>query len=715
VLVLATAATVVVGWVIDSPQITRIRPDWVPMQPDAALGLALAGAGLLLAALGRYGLAAVLGAATMLFGGAIVAEYALQLSLGIGGGVTTRWIASETLQPGPIALNTAVCLLLAGIALVTLHWVRLLSALFAVGACALSAGALLGYVTGLDTVFASDAHVSMAPLTAASILFLGSTLVWQRAARANAHSKPRWSGPVLAGLGSAALVFLFFNALINREDRQIRSAVEATAYRIRAEIRSEIEERSDTLTALAREWQGKIFRWRGAWESDVRLVISRSPGMDSIEWIKRDGKIGWTYPPDADHPPLVLPTRKPKRDPPQQWVRAVKFSDGTRGLRFGAALDDSGGEKGWLCGVFRSRKLLEAMSTTLPSGYSIRLLAGRTSVYDNRPGGVAPEWSRTLPLQKASSLSLTVQPSQAWLAGQRSFLPQVVLAGGLGLSVLLMWALRAAQVSAGRARSLNAEVKAHEQSEAQIRELNLELEDRVALRTEALERTNDELKKFAFFLSHELRQPISAQGLWAELLDTQYSASLDTQGQEYVAEIRRSVKKMGELIAGQLALSEVSSAPPQLELVDVESLIREVTSDLKAGLEEAGVTVHCEDLPSVRGNPRQLYQLIRNLVDNSIKYRRPGVPLELRLSSRPLGDRVEIRYEDNGRGFAEEDAERVFGVFERGDSREEGFGLGMALCRSIMERHGGTITAEGRPGGGASFVMRFPVATEPTP
>jgi signal transduction histidine kinase len=103
------------------------------------------------------------------------------------------------------------------------------------------------------------------------------------------------------------------------------------------------------------------------------------------------------------------------------------------------------------------------------------------------------------------------------------------------------------------------------------------------------------------------------------------------------------------------------------------------------------------------------------LVDNSIKYRRPGVPLELRLSSRPLGDRVEIRYEDNGRGFAEEDAERVFGVFERGDSREEGFGLGMALCRSIMERHGGTITAEGRPGGGASFVMRFPVATEPTP
>ena len=708
-LALGIAGVVGAGWMLGLPELVQVRPGWAPMQPDSAAGLALAGVGLLLSTLRRKIFAVLVGLATVAAGAAVLVEYLYPLDVGIESGLVTRWIPAGTLQPSPMPPNTAVCVLLSGIALVTLRRLPSLGGLSAVGAFALGAGTLLGYAMGLDAAYTWGALTPMAQATGASFLVVGSTLAWRRASLADPDAKPLWQGPLLAGLLVAALAFLFFHAITTQQEAQIRSSVEATAYQIRAEIRSEIEERTNALAALAREWENKIIRWRGAWESDARLVLSRSPGMSSIEWIKRDGDIGWTYPKDAEQTPLTLPSRGADETPAKTWAEAVSFSDGTRGFRLAAALGNASDPKGWLCGVFRAPELLEALSTALPANYAVRLRAGKTTIYDGRPRGAARQWARTLPVQKALSLSLTVQPSADWLAIQRSFLPQVVLAGGLVLAGLLVWAIRAAQLSSARARRLDVEVEAHRQAEEQVRALNTQLGDRVVERTTALERTNRELERYASFLSHELRQPVSAQALWAELLDSQYGESLDPQGREYLSEIRRSVKRMDDLITGQIALSETSSTVFDLELVDMASVIREITSDLKSVLEDAGATVHADDLPSVRGDSRQLYQLVRNLIDNSIKYRRPEAPPELRFSSQRDGDWLEILYEDNGRGFAPEDAEKVFGVYERVGSREEGSGLGMALCRRIMERHGGTITAEGRPGHGASFRMRFPM------
>ncbi|MEE9282180.1 MAG: ATP-binding protein, partial [Myxococcota bacterium] len=691
------------GWVMQSALLVQLRPDWTPLQPDVAAGLGLVGLGLILSARGREGLAAVVGLVTAPAAAVVLVQSFYPLGIGIEEGLVTRWVPEGALQPGPAGPNTALCLLLVAAALATLPRFPSLCGLCGMGAFVVAAGALLGYATGLDAAYTWASFPPIAEATAAAFLVLGAALGWQRAA--DPLARPGWHVPLFAGLGVAALAVLFFDALTTREDAQIESSVDATMYRIRAEIRSEIDERTNALSALAREWEDKIFRWRGAWESDARLVLSRSPGMDSIEWIKGDGKTGWTYPSEADHPPLVLPSSSEGEAPAEVWAEAVEFSDGVRGFRLAAALADS---KGWLCGVFRAPELFEALSTALPSGYSIRLRAGKTTIYDNRPRGATRAWARTLPIQKGLSLSLTAQPSPGWLAQQRSFLPQVVLAAGLVFSFLLVWAMRAAQLSSARARRLDAEVEAHKRAEQQVRELNLELGDRVAQRTAALERTNRELKRFASFLSHELRQPVSSQALWADLLEAEYGASLDAQGQEYIAEIRRSVKRMNDLIAGQIALSEAASSQAELEIVDLASVVREVTSDLKPALEDAGAKVHTDEMPSVRGDSRQLYQLMRNLMDNSIKYRRRETPLELRLSSERIDGTVEILYEDNGRGFAPENAEKLFGVFERVGSREEGSGLGMALCRSIMERHGGTIIAEGRPGRGASFRMRFP-------
>jgi signal transduction histidine kinase len=146
-----------------------------------------------------------------------------------------------------------------------------------------------------------------------------------------------------------------------------------------------------------------------------------------------------------------------------------------------------------------------------------------------------------------------------------------------------------------------------------------------------------------------------------------------------------------------------------VQCVDLDAVLDEVTSDLKPRLDTAAASVRRDSLlPSVAGDARQLYQLLRNLVENSIKYRRPGIPLEIRVSGRFDDDGAEILVADNGQGFDPADAERIFGAFERAnESENEGLGLGLALCRRIMERCGGRIVARGRPGHGAAFEIRF--------
>ena len=262
---------------------------------------------------------------------------------------------------------------------------------------------------------------------------------------------------------------------------------------------------------------------------------------------------------------------------------------------------------------------------------------------------------------------------------------------------------------ADRTIALEGEVEAHERAEAEIRRLNLELEDRVARRTAELRQSNEDLKGFATFLSHELRQPIASQALWADVLASDHAARLDEEGRECVAQIRRLIRRTSDLIGAQLALAEIGTAPLQLDPIDLDRVLDEIRRDLKADLDAAQATIHQSKLPRVEADSRLLHELFRNLIENSIKYRRTEVPLEIRAFGRRDGDEVEILYADNGQGFDPADAERIFGVYQRANaSGAGGIGVGLAVCRRIVERFGGSIRAEGEPGCGATFRIRFP-------
>ena len=232
-----------------------------------------------------------------------------------------------------------------------------------------------------------------------------------------------------------------------------------------------------------------------------------------------------------------------------------------------------------------------------------------------------------------------------------------------------------------------------------------------------LERSNAELEKFAYVASHDLQEPLRKIQAFGDRLQGKFRAQLPETGQDYVDRMLRSAGRMRRLIDDLLTLSRVTSKARPFEPVDLTAVARDVLSDLEVRLEQTGGTVDVGPLPRVDADPSQIRQLFQNLIANALKFHRPGVPPVVTVRAELIPDgpgdnslacRVTVR--DNGIGFDPKYRDRIFEVFQRLHGRDEyeGTGVGLAICRKIAERHGGTIAAQGTPGEGAAFVVTLP-------
>ena len=373
-----------------------------------------------------------------------------------------------------------------------------------------------------------------------------------------------------------------------------------------------------------------------------------------------------------------------------------------------APLVEDGETRGWLEATYASRELFEEILASVDTTFAVRLSAGSVELFRSAPAESHPRATSKTKLELPSGLviDIGVEPSPEMISAAHSHLPAVTLAGGLVLSLLLTLALGLRNIASQRARSLEVEIGDHALATAEVRRLNSELEQRVSERTGELVRSNDNLKRFASFLSHELRQPLGTQMIWIELLESQTRGSLEADAQRSLGNIRSSALKMAELITAQIALASPPSVADETPVrVELAAVVRDAIADVQPQLDEIGAKMHVGTLPAVRGDARQLYQLFRNLIENAIKYRRSGIQTEIAISAAG----AEICVDDNGRGFAREDAQRIFEPTQRLDPGDtDGQGLGLALCRTIVERHGGQLLGEGRPGEGATFRIAFP-------
>jgi PAS domain S-box-containing protein len=248
-----------------------------------------------------------------------------------------------------------------------------------------------------------------------------------------------------------------------------------------------------------------------------------------------------------------------------------------------------------------------------------------------------------------------------------------------------------------------------------VEDITSQVEDAARLRrqTDELQRTNRELESFAFAASHDLQEPLRKISAYGELLERGYNDQLDKRGQQIISVMTEGAARMQQLIQDLLRYSKSSNSEMAVRDVELETVVDEIANDLDVVIRESSARLETEDLPVVQGDPTLLRQLFQNLISNSIKYS-GDTPPHIRLGAQALGsdgsEGWEISVQDNGIGFRPEHSERIFEIFKRlhGKGKYPGTGIGLALCQRIVERHGGSIRAEGVPGEGACFFISLP-------
>ncbi|MFA1541402.1 sensor histidine kinase [Actinomadura monticuli] len=232
--------------------------------------------------------------------------------------------------------------------------------------------------------------------------------------------------------------------------------------------------------------------------------------------------------------------------------------------------------------------------------------------------------------------------------------------------------------------------------------------------TAELRRSNAELEQFAYVASHDLQEPLRKVASFCQMIERRYGDQLDDRGQQYIAFAVDGAKRMQALINDLLSFSRVGRMTRPEESVDLADVVRQATDNLAALREETGAEVDVRDLPHVDGDRTQLTQLFQNLIGNAIKFRREGVPPRVVIDARRDGDEWEFACTDNGIGVEPRYADRIFLIFQRLHPRDEytGTGIGLALCKKIVEFHGGRIWLDAEDRGdepGTTFRWTLPV------
>jgi signal transduction histidine kinase len=252
--------------------------------------------------------------------------------------------------------------------------------------------------------------------------------------------------------------------------------------------------------------------------------------------------------------------------------------------------------------------------------------------------------------------------------------------------------------------ALAAKVDEQERTAAELRRLATNLEA-----------SNRELQNFASVASHDLQEPLRKIQAFGSRLVSRLGDTLDAESSDYLSRMQNATVRMQALIDDLLALSRVSTQPRAVRQTSLTAVARDVVADLEARIEATGAEIQLDPLPTLPADPTQMRQLFQNLVGNALKFVRPGVVPRVRVwaDAVPGEEGVpawRIAVQDNGIGFEERYLDRIFTVFQRlqGRAAYEGTGIGLAICRRIVERHGGSITARSRPGEGSTFLVTLP-------
>jgi light-regulated signal transduction histidine kinase (bacteriophytochrome) len=231
----------------------------------------------------------------------------------------------------------------------------------------------------------------------------------------------------------------------------------------------------------------------------------------------------------------------------------------------------------------------------------------------------------------------------------------------------------------------------------------------------ALQQSNEDLQQFAHVASHDLKEPVRKIRTFSNRLRDEYGNLLPEKGKTFLDKMQRATERIFSMIEGVLAYSTLNAAEQEIEKIDLNKTLANIEEDLEVSIQQKNARIVRSELPTVEGASILIHQLFYNLINNSLKFARtdelPVISITCSTFREGEQDYVEIAISDNGIGFEQEFAKRIFDTFTRLNAKDkfEGTGLGLALCKKIVERHHGSITATGIRNEGAVFTILLPL------
>jgi signal transduction histidine kinase len=246
--------------------------------------------------------------------------------------------------------------------------------------------------------------------------------------------------------------------------------------------------------------------------------------------------------------------------------------------------------------------------------------------------------------------------------------------------------------------------------EQQLRQQRREAEEKLAKKVRELARTNQDLEQFAYVASHDLQEPLRMVAAYTQLLAEKYKGKLDEQADKYIHYAVDGATRMQTLVQDLLAFSRSGREGTEMRVVDCNTAVQQAELNLEAAIRDNAAQIKCGTLPTLYANPAQLRQVFQNLIGNAIKFRRADPP-SVQITAHQAGEEWIVTVADNGIGISPDHLNDIFAIFQRLHTREEypGNGIGLAMCKRIIERHGGRIWVESEKDRGTNFKFSLPV------
>lgn len=629
------------------------------------------------------------------------------------------------------------------------------------------------YFTGLMIAHGGGRAVSVMAVHVAAgcvVLGVGVLALTRGESRAAHRGAPRWL-PGLVGAGVAMATLLLWQALLVREHKQIEWKLRAVLTNVQSETVARMDARILALVRIAQRWEYAGPPPQQQWEFEAGLNLHHFPGYQAIVWVDPSAQMRWLVARDTAQTAHSLRVALEQwwrqvvaaAEDRYTVTHALELEQEGKGFAVFVPLFQGQDFGGFLIGVFGCEALFGDLLKHSAPGHGIAVFDGAEEIYRRASSDRQheAEWGQEAAINPygVSWWRVRVWPQAELLTEELSSLPAVVLSSGIILAVLLAGMVALAQTAqrrAGEAEAANQELnremfarqqtqealqKAHQELELRVQERTAELaraneslrvevfqraraEEALARQAQELARSNRELEQFAHVASHDLQEPLRKIQAFGDRLKVKCGTALSDEGRDYLKRIQAAAARMQALITRLLTLSRVTTQPQPFVPVDLSEAAREVVADMEVTIQQVGGTVHVGQLPTVDADPLQIRQLLQNLIGNALKFHKNGEPPVVKVQGTLLQDqepgrethaadhqRCQISVQDNGIGFDEKYLDRIFNPFQRlhGQGEYAGTGMGLAICRKIVEHHRGQITAKSAPGQGTTFIVTLPM------